>query len=90
MRSCEFSNTCGERHTIAVTLERVRFIRNDGTTTPHDNNDTLIANSASITFIMNKNGERIECDTNENDICPYCIEWYKDFQNDITIDQRNI
>ena len=30
-----------------------------------------------------------ECETNENEIDPYCIEWYKDFQNDITIDQRN-
>ena len=52
MRSSEFSICYGERETIVVRLDCIRFLRKDGMTTPHNDDDIFNAFSVRASFIL--------------------------------------
>jgi hypothetical protein len=57
MRSCEYTETSGERRTKILTLANLRFFRNR-IEIPHDHPDLHLADCVAITFIFQKNDER--------------------------------
>ena len=73
MRSCEYSKVSGERRTKLLTLGNIRFFK-DRKVVPQESPFLFLAESVSITFVMQKNEERDETitqhRTTDTILCP--------------------